>query len=68
MTVPAKSRRKLLQYYGVNSFCLPTLQEVNKHIENLIVETFQHDPLTNPDEFDKEAVAILEKDKIVIGM
>jgi hypothetical protein len=57
----------LIQYQGVNSFSLPLLEDVNKIIDNLTIETFQHDPLTSHDEFDKEAISILDEGKIVIG-
>lgn len=68
MTIPKYKKRQLLNYGGVNVPALPSIEEVNKTLSSTVIETLEHDPLTEPNEYDKEAAQILEEGKIYIGM
>jgi hypothetical protein len=68
LTTPINKTRKLLSYQGFPFPCLPSIEEVNKQLKKNTVECLQHDPLTQPQEYDIEALEILNAEKIYIGM
>ncbi|MBA3284958.1 MAG: hypothetical protein H0U27_07850 [Nitrosopumilus sp.] len=53
---------------GIAIPVLPPVDEVTKHINDQLVESFQHDPLLEPIEYDAEVIKLLNEGKVYIGM
>ena len=68
MTIPINKTRKLLSHEDISFPCLPSIEELNKKLTKNIVERLHSDPLTQPKEYDIEAIEILNTEKIYIGM
>lgn len=68
MTKLSRRKRKLLKTEGFPFPCLPSVNEVNKLLSTMIIESLDIDPLINPKEYDQKAFEILEQGKIYIGM
>ncbi len=69
MTIPIIRKRKLLDVDGVNFPSLPSVDELRIFFSKNIVESLQHNPITQPKEYDIEAADILNDGvKIYIGM
>jgi len=67
MTKLSRRKRKLLKTEGFPFPCLPSVNEVNKLLSSMIIESLDIDPLLNPKEYDQKALEILEQGKIYIG-
>lgn len=68
LTTLSKRKRKLLKIQGIPIPSIPPLKDVNKLLNDTIVESLQHDPLLNPKEYDEEAAKIMNDGKLYIGM
>lgn len=68
MIKPIVRKRKILKKDGLQYPCLPSVEEVNKNLSQIIVESLKSDSLTQPKEYDLEAKEILEQGKIYIGI
>lgn len=68
LTKPIVKKRKLLQFNGIKFPCFPSVDQVTATLAQNIVENLEHNPITQPKEYDAEAANILNSDKIYIGM
>ncbi len=68
LTQSIKKKKKPITIQGIAIPVLPPVDEVTKHINDQLVESFQHDPLLEPIEYDAEVIKLLNEGKVYIGM